>query len=188
MGAQTLCICSASPSAGWQPGCLQQASAHSHAVTCLPVSKRRKASPPTTGRRSPCWEALRPRESIQIPAGTHTFGSFSSESRGQRVALPDRVITVPVPVTWTNCRVGGIIPIAERHKTVSHHLIFCPWLCPRLKANSHHFLQPGEGDGKAKFTSHRPKPANFRTINKIHTHWHTHRFYLPFLGPNTLCC
>lgn len=113
--------------------------AGSWAITCLPVPKGRKASTPTAGRRPPCWEAPWPRESMQIPAGIHTFGSSSSESRGQRVALPDRVIiTVPVPATWTDHRAGRIIPTAERHKAVSHPLLFCPWLCPMFKANTNH--------------------------------------------------
>lgn len=89
MGAWTLCICSASPSAGWQSAWLWGASTRSCAITCLSVPKGRKGSTPTAERQPPCREAPWPRESIQIPAETHTFGSSSSESRGQRVALPN---------------------------------------------------------------------------------------------------
>lgn len=49
------------------------------------------------------WKAITlqrgPRESSQIPTGTCTSGSFPLESRGQRVALLDTGITVPVPAT-----------------------------------------------------------------------------------------
>lgn len=64
--------------------------------------------------------------STQIPAGTHTFGSFSSESGGQSGLLswPEGV-TLPVPATWTKHRAEGISTTAERHRPL-HHFPFHP--------------------------------------------------------------
>lgn len=60
---------------------------------------------------------------------------------------------------------------AERHKAVSHHLLFRPWLYPKLKTNTnHHFILPGEGKGRPKIISPLHRIANFRTTDRTHTH------------------